>query len=336
MSRARKNTPLRWARRNLGRPALLLVLTLLGLLAMVELWPRKVTGMPEARWNQIKVDWRAEADVLILGDSRGNSSVLPKVMLELMPEQRIKNFAFPGSAYVDGYVEAGLKALDPKSKDPIVIFTFSSKTLTTNREGWPPVMERGWSEVWKWRHIPNLMAAFEPVPKWEFINTARGQSHLGLWREFREDGSYIGGATWKKRPPTIEEAEAVIGKHRVDEAIIAGVMTDVATLRARGIRVFGVRTPSSIAIEALENRLQEMNEPELVRRFTEAGGTWIDVPDRDAYKTYDLSHLEVADAERFTRWFTQQILSSSSTTTAGAAGLAGTGTSTTTTTTTAP
>lgn len=297
----------RWFWRWLGRPAILLVLILVGMAAMIQLWPRKVSGMAEDRWNQIKVDWRAEADVLIVGDSRGASALLPRVMAEGLPDRRIKNFSFPGTAYLPGYVEAGLLALDPRSPHRTVIFTFSSKTLTTNREGWPPVMERSWSTVWKWKHIPGLMEAFEPIGKWDFINTVRGQPRLGLWREFRDDGSYVGGGNWGKRVPTLEDAKAMLGKYKVDASIVAGVMEDVRTLSASGVRVLGVRTPSTLPVEALEEELLGWDLAGFVRDFEAAGGEWIEVPERGSYTTYDQIHLVVPEAERFSRWFTRRM-----------------------------
>ena len=305
--RARKKSPLRWFRRNLGRPALLLLFTAALMSAVVAWWPRSVRGMPEEHWNQVKLDWRAEADLLILGDSRGASSLLPRVMSEVLPGVRIKNFSFPGNAYLPEYIPAGLRVLDPATKAPQVVMAFSSKTLTPNLEGYPAAAKRSWSMAWKWRHIPELMTAFEPVTKWQFINTLRGEPDLGFWREFRDDGSYIGGARWKNRRPTVDDAVNMLGKQRVEEKIIADVLRHVRELTGRGVLVYGVRLPSSTEIENVEDTTQHFDEAAFTRRFVDAGGRWVAIPDRNAYATYDLSHLEVADAERFSRWFAEQL-----------------------------
>lgn len=333
--RRHKTGPVRWFRRYLGRPALLLLFIVLCMSGMIFLWPHKILGMPEDRWNHIKDGWRANADVLILGDSRGASSLLPRIMEPELPGLRIKNFSFPGNAYLPNYIPAGLRILDPDSQDPTVIMAFSSKSLTANQEGYPAVAKRSWSVKWKWEHMPGLLSLFEPVTKWQFINTLRGQPELGFWREFREDGSYVGGAVWKNRRPSADDAVDMLDKNRVDEAIVADTLRHVRELRGRGVRVVGVRLPSSTEIEAIEDRVQQFDEAAFVRRFREAGGEWVAIPDRNAYQTYDLSHLELADAERFSRWFSGQMKRGVGTSSA-APGSLGAGTATTTTSSIAP
>lgn len=307
----RTNSPMRWLRRNFGRPALTLVLTLGFMAAVVQWWPRSIRGMPEERWNQIKLDWRAEADLVIFGDSRAASSLLPEVLGEALPGVRIKNFSFPGTAYLPQYIPAGLRVLDPTSPMPQVVLGFSSKTLTQNLEGYPAAAKRTWGTAWKWRNIPELMSAVEPITKWQFINTLRGESDLGLWREFRADGSYIGGARWKNTKPSLADAAVMLDRQRVDEAVVVDLLRHVRELNGRGVRVYGVRIPSSTDMERVEDTKQQFDEAAFTRRFIEAGGRWIAIPDRNAYATYDLSHLEVADAERFSRWFAGQMLAGS-------------------------
>jgi len=287
------------------RPVILALATALSMALMARFWPHKITGMPEERWNQIKSDWHHDADVVILGDSRSASDLLPREMSSTL---RIANFAFPGNAYLDDYLSRGLAILDPSAKRRVLIIGMSSKTLTRSLEGWPPVAARSWSEVWKWRHLPELLGVFARITKWELVNTLRGKPELGTWREFRADGSFVGGAVWGNAGmPPVEGARSYLAGHAIDEAIVAELMRTVAKARADGIEVYGVRLPSSTAVDAIEEEVHHFSEADFADKFRGAGGTWITVPDRTDYQTYDHSHLIQPDAERFSRWFAEQL-----------------------------
>ena len=74
----------------------------------------------------------------------------------------------------------------------------------------------------------------------------------------------------------------------------------------KGILVFGLRPPTSSQMEAIENQLPGYNEQNVKTEFEKAGGIYLSFP-KDAYQTYDASHLNKVNADRFSKDLTEAI-----------------------------
>ena len=67
-------------------------------------------------------------------------------------------------------------------------------------------------------------------------------------------------------------------------------------------RSFAFRPPASEKMEDLENAKSGYDETLIKREFSNAGGIWIDIKDRYAYKTYDGSHLTSESARLLSKY----------------------------------
>ena len=74
----------------------------------------------------------------------------------------------------------------------------------------------------------------------------------------------------------------------------------------KGILVFGLRPPTSSQMEAIENQLPGYDEQNVKTKFEQAGGIYLSFP-KDAYQTYDASHLNWENANRFSKDLTETI-----------------------------
>jgi hypothetical protein len=82
----------------------------------------------------------------------------------------------------------------------------------------------------------------------------------------------------------------------------------VAEWEAEGIQVFGFRPPAAAHFEEIETKYYP--EEALKTQFEAVGGTWIDIPNRTSYITYDGNHLEEESANKLSTVVGQGIKSS--------------------------
>ncbi|TAE56481.1 MAG: hypothetical protein EAZ89_04655, partial [Bacteroidetes bacterium] len=87
-------------------------------------------------------------------------------------------------------------------------------------------------------------------------------------------------------------------QEQVSPLRVQQLLAKVPVWRARGLRVFAFRPPSTPAMEALEDELSQLNYKDLARDLTAAGVIWIETRS-EPYRSYDGSHLDAASAERF-------------------------------------
>jgi hypothetical protein len=86
----------------------------------------------------------------------------------------------------------------------------------------------------------------------------------------------------------------------VDPCNVDTVVRYVEKWVERGIHVYGFMPPSCQEMYDLETKISGLDEQDLIHRFEQAGGIWIDI-DPDAYESYDGTHLPDEEARQFTR-----------------------------------
>jgi hypothetical protein len=93
---------------------------------------------------------------------------------------------------------------------------------------------------------------------------------------------------------------------KVKPDLIKALTAQTRLWTSKGIRVFGFRPPTTIAMLQLENEMSAFDEKALIAAFTAAGGTWIPV-DFSKYHSYDGSHLDEASAEKLSAFLGKEM-----------------------------
>ena len=82
--------------------------------------------------------------------------------------------------------------------------------------------------------------------------------------------------------------------------LINSLLEQVQKWHSRGIKVYGLRIPTSAAMRNVENEYSQFNESGFIDDFSKAGGIWIPV-EIDGYISYDGSHLRADSAVKLSK-----------------------------------
>lgn len=77
--------------------------------------------------------------------------------------------------------------------------------------------------------------------------------------------------------------------------------------RKENILVFAFRPPTTSEMEALENEMGKCDFSIVKTMFENAGGIWLDVPEREKYNAYDASHLGSGESRKLSADLAEKI-----------------------------
>lgn len=258
----------------------------------------------EARFYMVKTHGNQRCDVIVLGDSRALRDVSPRELSPSLPGQRILNFAYnAGGLNAEMYAAASAR-LAPDAHAPMVIVCVTPLSLMSvkaRNEQYHEVLRKPRDERWLMLHTPQLAHWFQSVRPVDLTRAIlHFAPHSRYSQEFHEDG-WIGSL---KEPEDPTEAlavyEAQLTGQSIDPALVQDLLAQIRVWTSSGVRVIGLRTPTTDAVEALENRLLSFDESDLAAQFTAAGGVWLNFAN-SPYRTYDGSHLRRESAIAFSR-----------------------------------
>jgi hypothetical protein len=89
-----------------------------------------------------------------------------------------------------------------------------------------------------------------------------------------------------------------ISGKRVSARVVDAFLGAVRAAVARGVTVYGLRPPATPEMHTLEETEGQFDVESVKRRFSAAGGRWLEVDPPEEFESYDGSHLEVESARR--------------------------------------
>ncbi len=295
------------------RSAWTLVLTCLFVAMLGALRRNDISGMePETFWA-MKSEWRDQADIVVLGDSRALVDVSPATMQETLPDARILNYAFGAVGYTESYFKMAEELLDKTSEHPTVALGITPLSLTRSSpqdNGFLSYVVEG-NTLKLGSRFATLRRFFMPISTRELINTF-GPDDMAYheYTHYHRTG-WVEASTVPEDPSENMATYAVLfkpnrrGPTRRDVADL--IIDGITRWTARGIRVYGFRPPTCEAMLALERAQAHWDADEFIGRFEAAGGIWLTF-DEEAYHTYDNSHLDGESAKRFSADLAAQIV----------------------------
>lgn len=288
-----------------------LVLAVVLIVLMGSSRPPVVTGLYPNEYWALKADWRHCADVLLVGDSRTLCGLSPKEMQKYFPDSHIYNYGFGGAWFSTEYLDKVETVLNPQSNKRTIVVGLSPHSLTkrdAKTGNFYEVISLPKCEKFFNTRLAGLAYFFEPWSLEEAIkeiSPARKETHTKT--TFYSDG----WVSVHEVPCSIEKGiRKYTGFYRerlVDPSNVDNVIHYVDKWVKRGTIIYGFIPPSCQEMYDLETKVSGLNEQELIRRFKEAGGIWIDT-DPGAYYSFDGSHLQDEDALEFTNDFCKELI----------------------------
>jgi hypothetical protein len=252
-------------------------------------------------WSN-KVQPNEQFDVVFIGDSRIYRGISPTVITKELSEIdsfTVFNYGFSSAGLDTAFMDAGAALLNSKSKKQrIIVLGITASSLADenlkNAHHWQE-KNRHPVEIWQRKHLNSYLSFFDPSSPLVLRNTYRGEK-TGYYQTYQKNGwiasDKLPRDEWKgywhiqNTYPTVEFSRSVR----------ENLIKKVAEWEAEGIQVFGFRPPAAAHFEAIETKYYP--EKALRTQFEAVGGTWIEIPNRATYITYDGNHLEVKSAKK--------------------------------------
>ena len=265
---------------------------------------------PEEFWAR-KANWYHCADIVLAGDSRVIDGLCPSEMQKYLKDYKILNYGLGWACFSKKYLEKVESVLNPESNKRIIVTGISPLSLT-KRESEPQnfieVTSMSKSDQFFRIHFSKIMHFYEPLKlKHAIRNLRMTREEIENRIGFYPDGWIAGNKYSIPSNEVLKKYVSYYDKRNVDPCNIDNVMTFVEKWVKQGISVYGFFPPSSKEMYELEMERSGINEQEVINKFKQAGGTWIDV-EPDGYVSYDCTHLQRDSALVFSKDIAETIL----------------------------
>ncbi len=262
-------------------------------------------GESPARFWAEKARVEGRLDVVLAGDSRVFRGLAPEEMRAALPGSRIGNLGFSAACLCGDYLPYLERSLGDGPTEKTIVLGVTAHALTSHAardNGFLAERRRTARERLESQYLGPLEDALRPIDATELAlggGSATRTSAL-YFQDFRADGWVASRLSPENPNGALVEYERVLREGAVEPALETELLAQVTKWRARNIRVFAFRPPTTTEMRMLEERLAHFDEAAFAARFREAGGDYWEITP-DAYHTYDGSHLTEASARELSR-----------------------------------
>lgn len=241
---------------------------------------------------------------IILGDSRALRDLAPEELGADPNGQQFFNFAYESGGMNDEMYDAVEQRLaaDGKRSVLLAVTPLAFMPWKVGNAQYREYLNESKDLVLMYRLAPRVAEFLAPIPPSSIVRRlTRRPPQVLIHQVFHEDGWIETDQTPSTSELETERAVVRLRGNRVSPELIDAFMERTRTWSGSGIRVFGLRPPSSPQMHAIEDTTLAFDQGRFVRRFEEAGGIWIQSVEGE-FETYDGSHLRAAEARRYSRF----------------------------------
>jgi hypothetical protein len=255
---------------------------------VLESAPKGLRPLTNAFWTA-KAHTKKQFDAIVVGDSRVYRGISPEAMEPVLGGMSVFNFGYSSAGMSSVLLEASEERLNPNGKR-VIIIGLTPYSLTPSA-----ALNEQYKEFEKAMNWPNqfplLKAFLSPEETLWVIKYLMGVEIEKYYQIPHEDGWVESYKPSAKSDDALDEYKQRFSKDQVSKELFNYFIEHVRKWRTQGYTVFAFRPPASEKMEILEDSHSGYDEPGMKQEFMEAGGIWIDIPDRYSYTTYDGSHL---------------------------------------------
>ena len=271
---------------------------------ILEQAPQGLRPLTSAFW-MAKTHTKKKFDVIVIGDSRVYRGISPSDMETVLGGVSVFNFGYSSAGMSAILLQAGQEKLKENGQR-IIILGLTPYSLTSSAALNEQYKQYERAIFWPFQ-IPWLRALMFPNETAWAVTYLLGFKvsqyyqipHLDGWVESDNPSESMDAALYEYRQR--------FAKEKISKELFNYVLEQVQKWREQGYTVFAFRPPVSRKMENLENAKSGYDESLIKNEFSNAGGIWIDIEDRYAYKTYDGSHLTSASARLLSKYIAKFI-----------------------------
>lgn len=248
--------------------------------------------------------------IVFAGDSRVFRGISPEHFSAGFIDLPAYNYAFWSNGYGKEYLEGLEVKVDTGADMKMIILGISPHSLTRKAaqcHHFIDVMRQSGEKVIISAGMNRIKEVFTPFRALDLMAKVSGNAKPSNARITYHPDGWV--ETYWIVPDTSHAAQFykdIFVDNPVDAKVIEGLLDFVRRWTEMGIHVVAFRPPVSHKLVEYENIDGGFVEAAFVEKFTAAGGLWLPL-DKDAYQTYDGSHLEHHSAMRLSRDLARQI-----------------------------
>lgn len=268
----------------------------------------------KAFWANKAADSR-KYDIIFIGDSRTYRSVSTEEMVAKAPQLahfRMSNMGFSAAGLTADYLDWAVARLDTEGLRVLVI-----GVTPQSISHYPPAFEnQHFTESRRSAFYRYYLLAQQVLHRDTTHSMLRGQqpARYGYKDRYHSDGWVE--ADLGEGDRTVSTGSAAQGLPKDDgglqKYVVSAEDTNLLISHAKKLKQFGVkvvcyRPPSDPQTDSGEDSLMLIGFESLQKQLEGVGVDWIDVPNRESYRSYDGSHLYPESAKKFSRDFGQEL-----------------------------
>ncbi len=282
------------------------------LIAIVALLPQG--GVKNNRLSDLELDkfWLEKTyaspnyDLVMLGDSRLYRGVSPDEISKLTGHKSL-NFGYSQAGFSKKYIELALSKLDSSSSRQTAIFAITPLSLTPKalrNQHLNKFLNYDFLKRFLVLHTYSFASKFHRRKISSLLGTTKNSDYLQI---INPNGWIASSRKVFSIKRGIDAYQNMFSNNQVSPTAEKILLRKITQLTKNGVLVYGFRPPSSREVENIENEKSGFIEDTFKKRFTTAGGVWLEF-DRTKYKSYDGSHLTVESSISFSKDIAHSIL----------------------------
>jgi len=251
-----------------------------------------------------KISWKNRFDLVVTGDSRTLVGISPQAMQSVLPGYKIGNLGFGALVYSQEYMDYIRMTLLSPVKNRVIVIGFSPRSLLLSMK--PDCFFRKLSEG---ARIP-LQIELSMHSRWLqalFRELSVGDINIRFFENNRRCMVILFKSGWlasrlfpEKAKASMSEYKNLFYKGKIDEELLEVIYRNTEAWTAEGIKVFGIRIPTSPNLFVIEKEMSGFEEQNIRRRFEKSGGIWLN-PDISYFVAYDGSHARYDSAVYYSK-----------------------------------
>lgn len=254
-------------------------------------------------WKRKTFD-KKKYSIVAAGDSRVYRGVSPEVMNEVLSGYRIINFGYGSAGFSKLMLQEIDKRIDYSADNKVVVLGITPLSLTNEGfKNWHLTFELKTKkeELMELIYFKHVLQFFIPFTFKKFEDKIKGKEFVtSLTQEYMPSGWVASSESRPWPSAAIQSYKTRFIRNQVTEDNINTLMEQVEIWVDKGVKVLGMRPPTTHEMVALEDSVSGYNEAQIRAIFSQKGGVWLDFSSDDYY-SYDGSHLQKESAINFSR-----------------------------------
>jgi hypothetical protein len=263
----------------------------------------------DAFWPR-KISWKNRFDLVVAGDSRTLIGISPQAMQSVLPGYKIGNLGFVALVYSQEYMDYIRMTLHSPVKNDVIVIGFSPRSLLSNKK-----IECYFRMLYDEARIP-LKMEFDRRSRWLKILFRKLYEDDLITPLKRRKSRYLmvslesGWMASRLFPEDAGHSKAQYRIHfmkkKIDEKLLELIYRNTEAWTREGIKVFGIRIPTSPNIFVIEKEMSGFTEQNIRQRFEKSGGIWLN-PSISYFVAYDGSHARYDSAVSYSKSLAEEL-----------------------------